>query len=145
MASSVPEAKRGHNGGVTESKADLVSIEVSDMNQPTFSMSAWARRTKLEKILTVLLMLLTIALVVVAVLGFQESSPSSISSRDHSLTSKQWAVQDESAGKVCNSKGCISAAHHILENMDPEVDPCDDFYQYACGGFEKRVRRCISC
>ncbi|TRY72219.1 hypothetical protein TCAL_03874 [Tigriopus californicus] len=140
MASSVPEVKRGHNGGVTESKADLVSIEVSEMNQPTFSMSAWARRTKLEKVLTVLLMLLTIALIVVAALGFTNTSQSSISNRGHSLSSKQWSVQDESAGKVCNSRGCISAAHHILENMDTDVDPCEDFYQYACGGFEKRVR-----
>ena len=43
------------------------------------------------------------------------------------------------AASICYSAGCITAAHTLLENMDKTVDPCDDFYLYACGGFEKRV------
>lgn len=27
------------------------------------------------------------------------------------------------------------AASRILQNMDPQREPCDDFYQYACGGW----------
>ena len=27
------------------------------------------------------------------------------------------------------------AAARIIENMDPAADPCDDFFQYACGGW----------
>lgn len=26
----------------------------------------------------------------------------------------------------------------LLSWMDPTIDPCDDFYQYSCGGFIKR-------
>ncbi|XP_024616016.1 membrane metallo-endopeptidase-like 1 [Neophocaena asiaeorientalis asiaeorientalis] len=30
------------------------------------------------------------------------------------------------------------AAARILQNMDPSKEPCDDFYQYACGGWLRR-------
>ncbi|XP_052772647.1 endothelin-converting enzyme 1-like isoform X5 [Mya arenaria] len=35
----------------------------------------------------------------------------------------------------CESPGCLSAASSILSAMDPSADPCEDFHQYACGGW----------
>ncbi|XP_046454077.1 membrane metallo-endopeptidase-like 1 [Daphnia pulex] len=41
-------------------------------------------------------------------------------------------------GNVCNTSGCVLAAAEILKNMDKTVNPCEDFYSFACGGFETR-------
>lgn len=39
--------------------------------------------------------------------------------------------------QVCETKECILAASSILKAMDQTVDPCTDFYKYACGGWER--------
>ena len=36
---------------------------------------------------------------------------------------------------VCLSDGCVVTAADLLQQMDRKVDPCQDFYKFACGGF----------
>lgn len=36
------------------------------------------------------------------------------------------------AGGTCTTKICKDAASSILHDLDLNVDPCDDFYQYTC-------------
>ena len=37
--------------------------------------------------------------------------------------------------KYCLTKECVTAAAEILNRMDRKVDPCHDFYNFACGGY----------
>ncbi|GAA5809890.1 hypothetical protein MFLAVUS_003305 [Mucor flavus] len=39
------------------------------------------------------------------------------------------------AGNTCDTKICKAAATSILHDLDVNIDPCSDFYQYTCGGW----------
>ncbi|XP_043975219.1 neprilysin-like isoform X2 [Gambusia affinis] len=40
--------------------------------------------------------------------------------------------------KICTTADCTRSASRLIENMDATMDPCDNFYQYACGGWLKK-------
>ncbi|XP_041367218.1 endothelin-converting enzyme homolog [Gigantopelta aegis] len=39
-------------------------------------------------------------------------------------------------GGSCSTKLCLESAAYILANLNTSVDPCDNFHQYACGGWK---------
>ena len=38
---------------------------------------------------------------------------------------------------TCQTEACLKASDDTLALMNTSVDPCEDFYQYSCGGFNQ--------
>jgi chromosome segregation ATPase len=43
----------------------------------------------------------------------------------------------EAAYGLCSRAECVSSADDLARSMDTNVDPCQDFYRFACGGFPR--------
>lgn len=41
--------------------------------------------------------------------------------------------------KVCLTSGCVKTANKVMNNLDESIDPCDNFYEFACGNFMKET------
>lgn len=50
-----------------------------------------------------------------------------------------FSIQTNDVDSVCSTVGCIESAKSVIDRMDPSIDPCDDFYNFACGNFNKYV------
>ncbi|KAF7989089.1 hypothetical protein HCN44_007399 [Aphidius gifuensis] len=42
---------------------------------------------------------------------------------------------DKNVSDICETEACIHAASRILRSSNLNVNPCDDFYEFACGGY----------
>ncbi|XP_022176698.1 membrane metallo-endopeptidase-like 1 isoform X3 [Myzus persicae] len=43
----------------------------------------------------------------------------------------------EDQRQICTTEDCLRSATILVESMNKSVDPCEDFYQFACGNFAK--------
>ncbi|XP_014727175.1 PREDICTED: endothelin-converting enzyme 2 [Sturnus vulgaris] len=95
------------------------SVEVGFRKGPGTLLSRLASRSQLELVLCAvavsLALLLSVAVVTLAIQYHRDPSHS-----------------------TCLTDACVRVASKILEALDTEMDPCQDFYQYSCGGWIKR-------
>ncbi|XP_058793347.1 neprilysin-2-like isoform X3 [Phymastichus coffea] len=121
------------------------SMKQTVIKNPTW----WKRRTALERGLTIMavcafLIALALAIGLGVVASNSESCQSSLPNAEAlsgSPPSKKGPqiVEKLSDSDICLTPGCIHTASSVLESMDTSVEPCDDFYNFACGTFMKNT------
>uniref|UniRef100_A0A8C6JFM5 endothelin-converting enzyme 1 n=3 Tax=Melopsittacus undulatus TaxID=13146 RepID=A0A8C6JFM5_MELUD len=95
------------------------SMEVGFRKGPGPLLSRLASRSQLELVLCVIAIFLALLLgIVVIALAIQ--------------------YRRDPSHSTCLTDACVRVASKILEALDVETDPCQDFYQYSCGGWIKR-------
>ncbi|KAL4122253.1 hypothetical protein QTP88_014620 [Uroleucon formosanum] len=48
-----------------------------------------------------------------------------------------YLTKTEDQRRTCTTESCLRSAAALVESMNKSVDPCEDFYQFACGNFAK--------
>ncbi|XP_073976789.1 M13 family metallopeptidase neprilysin 2 isoform X3 [Rhodnius prolixus] len=109
----------------------------------------WRRRTQLERVLIVLITTIS-ALCVVLVVALaltsykQAETLPTMSALDAEKTNESESFSLQQLGKtaeenICFSEECVHTASYLLDAMDLKAEPCDDFYQFACGQFREQT------
>jgi hypothetical protein len=84
----------------------------------------------------VVVVLLVVCVTLGAVAGVALQSP------EESPSLPPWHAQVAEELKeagVCLTPECMTSAAWIVSNVDRTFDPCDNFYKFACGGWQKKV------
>ncbi|KAH9514111.1 ATPase AAA domain-containing protein 3 [Bulinus truncatus] len=106
------------------------------------SMFPWFNTcTKLELLLLVMCILLAIGVIALIIMVSAKSPDKedlSTNGQDGSTdTSTNNIMRDVKLKDICLSSGCVNAASRLLTSIDPSVKPCDDFFDFACGNWNK--------
>ncbi|XP_036347356.1 neprilysin-2-like [Rhagoletis pomonella] len=110
----------------------------------------WRRRTTLERCL-VLISIIALIAVIGLVIGLVSvilsnrlaeelktpTNPPEALQGSSKPTDNEVIITPQKSPKddVCLSVECIHTASAVLSKMKPEIEPCDDFYEFVCGTY----------
>lgn len=87
----------------------------------------WTKCQKLHLAITLILFAGCIALAVIYLMK--------VKSTESESKSCQTKMEES---RVCESPECVAIAAQVLTYADHSIDPCENFYGYACGGWKKQ-------
>ena len=117
----------GVGGGGSSSGGGHVRFVDSTIRYHITGTSYWHGRSGLEKGLIILTLVLALFCTVMLVV---------VSSNVHDRQ-LHYLSHESRNNKLCLTPECVKVAANILSAADLKADPCVDFYQYACAGWEK--------
>ena len=136
MTSNHLQCAHGTIGGVmlnmtSREKSNLVSIVKSDGEKV---IRGSADRHNLTRYCVIILILLFTIMLVNMTLCPDTPYTNSNEGTDKDNDIKGNHIHNDA--DVCMSADCVQAAARLSSYMDSNVNPCEDFYQYSCGGWD---------
>ncbi|CAF1071368.1 unnamed protein product [Adineta steineri] len=80
-------------------------------------------RSQLSRFFGIIIILLLISLIAILVLYGIEINKTKV----------------ENTSDLCLTPYCIKAANYLIESIDETIDPCENFYEFACGKYIKNA------
>ncbi|KAL5491927.1 hypothetical protein EMCRGX_G017303 [Ephydatia muelleri] len=74
------------------------------------------------------ILLLAVMVVVIAVIAVSVAL---------GVTLTRSSTSNPVTSNTCNTEVCTSLANRVLSSLDTSIDPCQDFYNFSCGGWIK--------
>lgn len=147
--SATPISANSTGGGVPVENFSISFISSSNYERKRFF---WSRLTPFEKMLSSVIVILGLVIVTLAITLLIQPTPLlqvHLNKDDHRRKSflnmnlhinrNNWLQTEfslllslyRSSAQPCLTPKCISIASSIIESLDPMVDPCVNFYDYA--------------
>ena len=113
------DVNNGANRSQIDGKLDKESLVVNDRHAEVVIKTEENNVARSILVSLVVLLLLAVCIVVVVLI---------VSNADSGKSTKQ----------TCTTKDCVLSASKLIENSNLSVNPCIDFYEYACGGWKAK-------